>query len=85
MLLYDKPFVLSYLQYARAKAQETIARESAEVLSGPSGFAWRKCSRAELHVYNIRHIQHHGAQLSLRLRQDTDINIPWVSHAWKEA
>ena len=72
MLLYEKPFVLSYLQNVRRKAQDTIARESAEVLAGPSGFNWRKCSRAELHVYNIRHIQHHAAQLSLRLRLDAD-------------
>jgi hypothetical protein len=85
VLLYEKPFVLSYLQQARRKAQETIARESAEVLAGPSGFHWRKCSRAELHVYNIRHVQHHAAQLGLRLRLDADLDIPWVSHAWKEA
>ncbi|MGH7176585.1 MAG: hypothetical protein ACREJC_04325 [Tepidisphaeraceae bacterium] len=85
VLRYDKPFVLSYMQHVRRKAQQTIAGESADVLAGPSGFSWRKCSRAELHVYNIRHIQHHSAQLSLRLRQDTDIDIPWVSHAWKEA
>lgn len=84
VLLYEKPFVLGYLQQVRYKAQETIARESAEVLAGPSGFHWRKCSRAELHVYNIRHIQHHAAQISLRLRLDANIDIPWVSHAWKE-
>jgi len=85
VLLYEKPFVLSYLQFARRKAQETISRESAEILAGPSGFAWRKCSRAELHVYNIRHIQHHAAQLALRLRLDTEVDVPWVSHVWKDA
>ena len=85
VLLYEQPFVLSYLQHVRHKARETIARESAEVLAGPSGFHWRKCSRAELHVYNIRHVQHHAAQLSLRLRLDAGVDIPWVSHAWKEA
>jgi hypothetical protein len=84
VLVYEKPFVMSYLLQVRRKAQDTIERETAEILAGPSGFHWRKCSRAELHVYNIRHIQHHAAQLSLRLRQDTDVNIPWVSHAWKE-
>jgi hypothetical protein len=84
VLMYGKPFVLEYLQQVRRKAQEAIARESAEVLAGPSGFSWRKCSRAELHVYNIRHIQHHAAQLSLRLRLDAGVEIPWVSHAWKE-
>ncbi|MBC7785353.1 MAG: DinB family protein [Burkholderiales bacterium] len=85
VLLYEKPFVLTYLQNVRDKAQETITRESAEVLAGPSGFHWRKCSRAELHVYNIRHIQHHAAQLSLRLRLDAIVDIPWVGHAWKDA
>ena len=84
VLLYEKPFVLSYLQSVRRKAQETIARESADVLAGPSGFRRRKCSRAELHVYNIRHIQHHAAQLVLRLRLDADVDIPWVGHAWIE-
>ena len=82
---YGKPFVLTYLQEVRRKARETIARESADVLAGPSGFHWRKCSRAELHVYNIRHIQHHAAQLGLRLRLDAQVDIPWVGHAWKEA
>ena len=84
VLLYDKTFVLSYVQHVRHKAREAVARESADVLAGPSGFHWRDCSRAELHVYNIRHIQHHAAQLSLRLRLDANIDIPWVSHAWKE-
>jgi len=85
VLLYAKPFVLSYLQHVRRKALETIARESGDVLAGPSGFQRRKCSRAELHVYNIRHIQHHAAQLSLRLRLDSEVDVPWVGHAWKEA
>src|SRR5207302_1982808 len=84
VLLYETPFVLNYLQHVRTKAQETIPRESADVLAGSSGFHWRKCSRAELHVYNIRHIQHHAAQLSLRLRLDADVDIPWVGQAWKE-
>src|SRR5262249_54390940 len=84
VLLYDKPFVLSYLKHLRGKARETIARESAEVLAGPSGFHRRTCSRAELHVYNIRHIQHHGAQSSLRLRLDAQVDIPWVGHEWKD-
>jgi hypothetical protein len=86
VLLYDKPFVQAYLQDVRRKARETIASATAESLAGPSGFRRRPCSRAELHVYNIRHIQHHAAQLILRLRQDdADIEIPWVGHAWTDA
>lgn len=83
--LYQKTFVQSYLQYVRDKAKQTVALESAQVLAGPSGFRRRQCSRAELHVYNIRHIQHHAAQLILRLRLDAGTDVPWVGHAWKEA
>jgi hypothetical protein len=62
VLRNEKAFVFEYLQHVRRKAQETIEREAAEVLAGNSGFRSRKCSRAELHVYNIRHVQHHAAQ-----------------------
>jgi hypothetical protein len=83
---YERDFVVAYLRFVRDKAQATIAAESAETLAGPSGFQRRKCTRAELHVYNIRHIQHHAAQLALRLRQnDGNVSIPWVGHEWKEA
>ena len=85
VLEYEKAFVLKYIQSVRAKAKATVAAESGEVLAGPSGFYWRKCSRAELHVYNIRHIQHHAAQLGLRLRVDAGVDVPWVSHTWKDA
>ncbi len=85
VLLYERAFVLAYLRFVRGKARETIARESADALAGASGFGRRKCSRAELHIYNIRHIQHHAAQLSLRLRLDGGIDIPWVGQGWKEA
>lgn len=82
VLLYEKAFVLEYLQFVRNKARETVARESSEVLAGPSGFQRRACSRAELHIYNIRHIQHHAAQLIMRLRLDANVDVPWVGHAW---
>ena len=84
VLPYEMPFVLTYLQHLRRKAAETIAQESADVLAGPSGFQRRKCSRAELHIYNIRHIQHHAAQLILRLRLDTDVDIPWIGSGWRD-
>lgn len=76
--LYERGAVKEYLQQCRDKASEVIAAETAETLCGPSGFERRAFSRAELHVYNIRHIQHHAAQLSLRLRIDFGEDIPWV-------
>ncbi len=82
--LYDKPTVKEYLAHCRNKASEVIAAETAESLNAPAGFGGRPFCRAELHVYNIRHIQHHAAQLSLRLRLDVKENIPWIGSGWRD-
>lgn len=82
--LYDKSFIEEYLKHCRDKAQQVVSDETQETLDGPSGFDWLKLSRAELHVYNIRHIHHHAAQLSLRLRLDTGGGIPWVGSGWRD-
>lgn len=83
-LLYDRPSIQTYLAHCRGKAEEVVASETADVLRGPCGFPPKTFSRAELHVYNIRHIQHHAAQLSLRLRLNFGQDIPWYRSGWRE-
>ena len=56
-----------------------------ESLAGPSGFWWYKIPRGEFHLNNIRHVQHHASQLSLRLRRAAGIQTHWVGSGWKEA
>jgi len=82
--VYEKSFIDEYVQHCREKSQQVVSSETEEILGGPSGFDWLKFSRAELHVYNIRHIHHHAAQLSLRLRLDTGEGIRWVGSGWRE-
>lgn len=82
--VYEKPFVRAYLQHCRDKAATVVGGETEETLERRAGFDWLDLSRAELHVYNIRHIHHHAAQLSLRLRLDTGEGIPWVGSGWRE-
>jgi len=41
--------------------------------SAESGFSWYQMSKLEHQLVNIRHIQHHGAQLADRLRSAADI------------
>jgi hypothetical protein len=38
-------------------------------------------SVAELWLYDLRHVQHHAAQLNLILRETTDSAPPWVGKA----
>lgn len=82
--LYDKPPIYTYITHCRTKATEVIAAETDASLAARTGFKRRDISRAELYVYNIRHIQHHSAQLSLRLRLDTGDGVPWVGSGWPQ-
>ena len=82
---YDKTSIRKYMEHCRKKASQVIAAETADSLNARAGFGRREFSRAELHVYNIRHIQHHAAQMSLRLRIDAQQDIPWVGSGWRKA
>jgi hypothetical protein len=83
-----KDDTLSYVTIVRQKVSESLAAETPQSLQGPSGFSWRKFSRGELHVYNIRHIQHHAGQLSAYLRRvDPSLSdrkaLPWIGSGWR--
>ncbi len=82
-----KDDTLGYVEVCRAKLLETMASETATSLEGPSGFSWLPISRGELHLYNIRHIQHHTGQMSAHLRRVDpalkDTTAPqWVDTGW---
>lgn len=81
----------AYVEICRAKLLEALASETAASLAGPSGFStWfsaLQLSRGELHLYNIRHVQHHTGQMSAYLRRvdarlrDTTA-LRWVRTGW---
>ena len=81
----SKEDALTLLSLCREQIATTLNAETAESLAGPTGFSRRKTSRLELHIYNIRHTQHHVGQLSAFLRKlqvDPD-GIPWIGAGWK--
>ncbi len=43
-----------------------------------SGFEWYPYSRLELHINNIRHIQHHAAELIERMKSKGVTGFPWA-------
>jgi uncharacterized damage-inducible protein DinB len=53
---------------------DAIAQKSCEL-------EWVDVSHAELLLYNMRHVQHHTAQLNLMLRQETGSAPRWVKWA----
>ena len=65
----------AYIAFLRGELPRRIALQP---LDAPSGFDWLPFSKLELHIYSVRHVQHHAAQLSARLRERAGITIDWV-------
>jgi hypothetical protein len=80
----EKSFIKAYLRHCRDKTSRVIAAETLETLNRTPGFDGKQVSRAEVHVTNFRHIIHHAAQLTLRLRLDTNEDIPWIYSGWRD-
>jgi len=58
-----------------ANLQQNI---SALPIHEPSGFEWYPVTRLELHLTNIRHIQHHAAQIIERLKYKNIHGFAWA-------
>jgi len=79
--VYTKAEMLAYLGHGRRKCRARIAGLTAEGARRHCGFERRDMSVAELLLYNMRHVQHHAAQLYLILRRETDSTPGWVGRA----
>ena len=53
--------------------------DALDLSASQCGFPWYKMSTLEHQIVNIRHIQHHAAILSSRLRKSTGIEVDWVA------
>lgn len=75
---YSQRGCRSYLTYCYGKVDTTLEGEDTAILFGDCGFPYRRLTRIELHIYNIRHIQHHAAQLGLRNQLNGGAPLRWV-------
>jgi uncharacterized damage-inducible protein DinB len=81
--VYTKDELLTYLQFCRQKCRSLIVGMTAEIAKSN----WTNESKTmsyniiEILLYNMRHIQHHAAQLNLLLRQAINDAPDWVSQA----
>lgn len=81
--IYSKAELLSYLLQSRHKCRQTIAGLTEEKLSERwiEADGHRNYAVLELLMFNMRHVQHHTAQLNLLLRQGVNDAPGWVSRA----
>ena len=72
---HSKEELLSFIDSIEEGLQQAI---STLPLTGNSGFEWYPYSRLELHINNIRHLQHHAAQLIERMKAKGITGFPWA-------
>jgi DinB superfamily len=77
--VYRKDELIGYLEHCRKKLDSVMAGMTDAWAIDSCPFRYRAMSNGELLLYNMRHVQHHAAQLNLRLRQETDSAPRWVS------
>ena len=73
---YTKAEVLAYWKFVDDGVDAAV--DATDVHSAASGFSWYPVPKLEHQLVNLRHIQHHAAQLATRLRTTSNIGIDWV-------
>jgi hypothetical protein len=73
---YSPAEVLAYWKVCDEMVDAAV--DSLDLLSAESGFSWYRIPKLEHQMVNLRHIQHHTAQLADRLRSSTNTGIRWV-------
>jgi uncharacterized damage-inducible protein DinB len=80
LVKYDKEQLLMYLRLGRQKFHKQLSANTAEqLLTKRFVNQYKDFSLFELLLYNMRHVQHHAAQLNLLLRQQEIIPPGWMS------
>lgn len=80
---YTKDEVLMYLKFCRKKCHDLLSGMNDEIAKS----YWTNESKTmsytviEILLYNMRHVQHHSAQLNLLLRQEINDAPVWVREA----
>ncbi len=81
--VYSKEELLIYLRYNRDKLHQLCANLNNDSLNNRwiNSSGSMDYSITEILLYNIRHVQHHTAQLNLILREETGEAPDWVFQA----
>ena len=74
---YTQAQVLEYWEFCDRMVDDAV--DALDLDRTESGFSWYRMSKLEHQFVNIRHIQHHGAQLIDRVRSAAHVGIGWVA------
>jgi hypothetical protein len=76
---YTKAEILEYWGVCDALVDDAV--DALDLEAPECGFPWYTMGKLEHQLVSIRHIQHHAAALSTRLRREAGIAVDWVGRA----
>lgn len=77
--VYEKAFISGYHEHCKMKVEEKINGATLEEMLEPNSDVRGNMTKMERYLNTTRHIQHHAAQLGLRLQFVTGEEMDWVS------
>lgn len=81
---YERDFVEAYYGHCVGKAEAMAAAKTNGAMLKEKGDIYMTMTALERYVNAIRHIQHHAAQLALRLQSMTKTETAWISRGYAE-
>ncbi len=79
---YSKAELLAWVPACREALAARLARLVTDQDAGrPTALPWGELAAGELLLYNLRHVQHHAAQLNARIRQAGGEPARWCVRA----
>ena len=82
---FTKQEIKAYLEQGRKRTRKVIDSLTSDNAHARHSAHWGEIGTVELLLYNMRHVQHHTAQLNLLLRQTVDSAPGWVCRAKTDA
>ena len=76
--LPGRDFINLYLEHCRGRVASVLETRTHDDLITPNSDVYRNMTRIERYMNLIRHVQHHAAQLGLRLQLITESEMDWV-------
>ena len=81
--VYEREFIARYYDHCRKKVAAVIETKARAELEVPNADVYKNMTKAERYVNCIRHMQHHAAQLGLRLQFLTGKEMEWISRGYE--
>ena len=81
---YEREVIYRYYTHCRERVVEVVEPQTLADLTAPNADIDRNMTRFERYVNGIRHVQHHAAQLGLRLQGITGTEMEWISRGYEQ-